>query len=225
MQGEVHVTWHEGLTLALELVKVIAWPVLILVLVFVLKPVLVALLVNRNWEFKGFGIVATVRAIEQQQATTPDNPVTAAPIAPFVPQPAPDPNSPALASMEQRIQELVAAIPPADRQAQLVRALAISRLLASHEFVYNRIFGSQIEGLKRLDEIGSISVEAARDFFRPYAEKFPQLYTNYPFENWLGFMLTSGLVRRDGDQLFPTEFGHAFLVYLREVRLTEAKAW
>ncbi|MEJ0038477.1 MAG: hypothetical protein WDO68_20760 [Gammaproteobacteria bacterium] len=53
--------------------------------------------------------------------------------------------------MEQRIQELVAAIPPADRQAQLVRALAISRLLASHEFVYNRIFGSQIEGLKRLD--------------------------------------------------------------------------
>jgi hypothetical protein len=36
-------------------------------------------------------------------------------------------------------------------------------------------------------------------------------------------MVTSGLVARDGDTLTATQFGHDFLVYLREARLTEAK--
>ena len=215
-------TWHAGLSLGLELIKVVAWPVVVVVLGWRLRPVFLALLGGREVELEGFGIKAKVRGVEQQQSAG-DNPVK----TPALPAGAPLPtlNRPALTAIEQTIQTQLVGIQQTEREPQLIRALAAARLLSGHEFVYNRIFGSQIEGLKRLDEAGSVTVEQAREFFKPYAERFPQLYSTYPFESWLGFMINAALVRREGDRLFPTEYGHDFLVYLREARLTEAKPW
>jgi hypothetical protein len=66
-------------------------------------------------------------------------------------------------------------------------------------------------------------VEQAREFLQPYVQQWPLVYQTYGFDGWLNFLISSGLVARNDDILSATEFGHDFLVYLREARLTEAK--
>lgn len=88
-----------------------------------------------------------------------------------------------------------------------------------------RIFGSQIAALKRLNEVGRATVDDAREFFRPYAEQFPQLYNNYGFDGWLGFLKGGGLIVQNGNVLEISDFGRDFLIYLTERRLAENKPW
>jgi hypothetical protein len=210
------------LTLAADLVKGIAWPVVVAIIAWRLGPKLGEVFTGRSVDFQGFGVKATIRALEQQQATTAENPATRADLAVSVAAPALPPRA-AREAIEQRIRVQLDQYPQQNREAILIGALAQSRLVGQHEFVYNRIFGSQMAGLKRLDEIGSATVAQAQEFFEPFAKQFPDVYANYGFDRWLGFMVTSGLVARDGDTLTATQFGHDFLVYLREARLTEAK--
>jgi hypothetical protein len=61
------------------------------------------------------------------------------------------------------------------RESILLSSLAEARLRAGHEFVYNRIFGSQISALKRLNEVGQATVDDARQLFELYARQFPQI--------------------------------------------------
>jgi hypothetical protein len=98
------------------------------------------------------------------------------------------------------------------REATLVRALAETRLLAGHEFVYNRIFGSQILALKRLNEVGQATIDDVQQFFKPYAEQYPQLYSKYV------------IVQKDG-LVEISDFGRDFLIYLTIMRLSENKLW
>jgi hypothetical protein len=56
-------------------------------------------------------------------------------------------------------------------------------------------------------------------------KRYPEFYANYPFENWLNFMMGAGLVdEKDGD-LEISLFGRDFHVYLVEQRLLETKPW
>ena len=80
-----------------------------------------------------------------------------------------------------------------------------------------------VAGLKQLDEARTSTIEQAREFFAPYAARFPEVYATYGFDAWLGFMTSNFLVTRINDQLEVSEFGHDFLIWLREVRLTEKK--
>jgi len=171
-------------------------------------------------EWQGFGVRASVRALEQQQNTaTAESPVSKPPVAAKV---APLPDRPALQTLQQSIQGLIANLPQQEREAALIRGLTIARLVGQHEFVYNRIFGSQIAGLKRLDELGSVTTAQARDFFENHEKQFPAL-EKYGFDNWLGFMLNNELVAREGGNLKITVYGHDFLVYLVEARLVESR--
>jgi hypothetical protein len=212
--------WHEGLTLFVEFVRAIAWPLAILIIVWRIRPALMTVLQGRHVELQGFGIRAIVRALEQQQNTPAvESPVTKPPVAAQI---APLPDRPALQSLQQTIKGLVAQIPQQDREAALLRGLSIARRVSKHEFVYNRIFGSQIVGLKRLDEVGSVTTTQAREFFETHAKQFPTL-EKYGFDNWLGFMVNNELVAREGDNFKITVYGHDFLVYLVEARLVESR--
>ena len=206
-----------------ELIKALAWPIVVGIAAWKLTPLLASILGGRKVEVEAFGVKATVSAAERQQGAS-DNPA-----AQHLPQagaaPPPIASRPALDMLEQRIRNDLVAYPQNDREAVLVRALAISRLVGAHEYIYNRIFGSQILGLKRLDEIGGTTVEQAREFFQPFASQYPDVYSKYGFDGWLGFMTSNGLVTRDDSRLEASAFGHEFLVYLREARLTELKPW
>jgi hypothetical protein len=136
-------SWQEGV----ELVRAIAWPAVVIFTVWRVGLPFVALLQGRRVDFKGFGFTASVRALEQQQTNAPvGNPATSPAIAANLP---PIVNRPALQILENRISELLAPIQQQDREPVLIRGVAAARLQGTHEFVYNRIFGSQIAWLEK----------------------------------------------------------------------------
>ena len=143
------------------------------------------------------------------------------------PEPSPPVPSerPAVARLENELRNELQAVDSQQREGRLIRVLAETRLRAGHEFIYNRIFGSQIVFLKRLNELANCTVDQAREFFQPYAKQFPQVYSNYGFEAWLNFMVTNALVLRNGDTLMIDEIGRDFLGYLVFQRLLENKPW
>jgi hypothetical protein len=117
------------------------------------------------------------------------------------------------------------AIDPGKKEGVLLRSFAQTRLAYAHEFIYNRIFGSQIAFLKRLNEIPSTTLDHSREFFKPYAEKFPEFYATYTFEAWLRFLVVGGLVTENGNSLVINEYARDFLIYIVEQRLLENKPW
>lgn len=205
-----------------DLIKALAWPVAVGVIVWRIGPKFLDAIRGRAVNVEGFGVRASITTVEQQ-ITSPDNPVNLPALAPATPTPPPVVRE-LVQLVEQQIRTELALYAPADREPALINALAASRVRGQHEFNYNRIFGSQIEGLKQLDQLGGATVDQARAFFEPYAKQYPNVYENYGFDGWLSFMLKAGLVAREGDRLTATPAGHDFLVYMREVRLTEAKA-
>ena len=168
------------------------------------------------------GVKAKFDAAEQQQAAA-ENPASEK----LIETPVLDPIPRVAANLiETRLRNDLNAVEPEKREAVLLRALTFSRLEAGHEFTYNRIFGSQIAALKRLNEVGRVTVDDARGFLRPYAEQFPQVYnSNYGFDNWLAFLKESGLVVQNGNFLEITDIGRDFLIFLTERRLSENKLW
>ncbi len=216
--------WIELAKAIVEFVKAAAWPMAFVIVALSFKPGLLAALPSlsrRKIEVEGLGFKAKIDATEQQQAATA-NPATEN--LPKTPALDPSPRS-AVNIIETKLNQELKGFEAEKHEAILVRALAHSRLEAGHEFAYNRIFGSQIVGLKRLNEIGRAKVDDARQFFNPYAEKFPEIYREYSFDSWLGFLKSCGLVTQEGSFLEISEFGRDFLMYLTERRLTENKAW
>jgi hypothetical protein len=157
---------------------------------------------------KGFELPgqAKIDLAEQQQGAA-ENP--AAEKLPKPPTLDPSPRA-AVANVEARLGEDLKKIEEEKRQATLLRALAATRVEAGHEFTYNRIFGSQIVALKRLNEAGRVTVDFAREIYKPYAKQFPQVYSNYSFDGWLGFLTSSGLVMQNGNSLEITDIGREF---------------
>jgi hypothetical protein len=133
------------------------------------------------------GFEAKVEAAEQRQVAT-NNPSIEKLEAPSQPsQSLASPNI-VIANIENGLRnELNKTSNPQQREDRLLRSLAEVSLRAGHEFIYNRIFGSQILFLKRLNEVVHLTVDQARDFLKPFADEFP-VYNNYGFEAWLNFL-------------------------------------
>lgn len=213
---------QEWVSLAVALVKALAWPIAVGVIAWRLGPGFLDAIRGRSVNVEGFGVRASITTVEQQIASPDESPAN---------RPALQPPSRAPGAIVRETVQLVEGeirteltkYAPADRELALINALAATRVRGQHEFNYNRIFGSQIEGLKQLDQLGGATIDQARAFFEPYTRQYPQVYENYGFEGWLTFMVNAGLVARAGDRLIATPFGHDFLVYMREVRLFEAK--
>ena len=146
-----------------SLVSALAWPVAVVLSVWRIGPALMQLLAGRNVQLKGFGLKpGLILARERRAATsTGDNPAArpalpaplAAELAPAAPATAVAAR-PAFQAIELDLRAELNQFAPAARESTLVTALANARLFGQHEFAYNRIFGSQIAGLKLLDETG-----------------------------------------------------------------------
>ena len=240
MTETTYIEWGKETT---EFVRVVAWPSAVVSLALIFKSPLTKFLTSlRGLELEGGGFKAKVDAAEVEQQQAAKNP--------FVPEsgefileldagrqlsvekpkgsepspPAPS-ERPAVARLENELRNELQAVDSQQREERLIRVLAETRLRAGHEFIYNRIFGSQIVFLKRLNELVIRTVDQAHEFFEPFAKQFPQIYSNYSFEAWLNFMVINALVLRSGDNLVIDEIGRDFLSYIVLQRLLENKPW
>jgi len=215
---------REGAAFVVEMTRALAWPIVACVIAVRFWPMVGNLLRNRAVQtVKAFGTELVLEDASSNQKDAPENPSATAAKAIVPDNSALPTNRPALDELVQQVRTQFDRLPETERVPAMIGTIARSRLFWTHEFIYNRIFGSQIAGLRRLDELGKVTIEQAREFFTPYAHKYPEQYRDYGFEGWLNFMVSNGLVSKEGDKLRATVFGHDFLVYLREMRLTEDK--
>ena len=209
---------------AVELVSAVAWPTVVVLVLYRIPSTAWSTLpdlLKRKWEFGIPGLVhAKMDAAEQQHGDGPSKEK----LDPASPGPSINPR-PAAANIETMLRKELQTVDAEKQVDVLLHALVFSRLLGSHEFVYNRIFGSQIQGLKGLNERGRVSVDEGRRFYQTYADRFPVLYDTYTFDQWLGFLLSNQLVTKNDNNLEITVFGQDFLRYLVDLRLTESKPW
>jgi len=106
----------------------------------------------------------------------------------------------------------------------LVRQLAVHQLLYSAEKFNRLVFGSQVNVLRGLNEHGSLSELAIIPVYEKAKLDYPSVYSGYSFENWIGFLLTQGVVRRDANNYQITAFGQYFLSWLVHNNVSVIKA-
>jgi hypothetical protein len=78
----------DGFALAVELVKALAWPVAVGVIVWRIGPKFLDAIRGRALNVEGFGVRASITTVEQQ-ITSPDSPVNLPALAPATPAPPP----------------------------------------------------------------------------------------------------------------------------------------
>ena len=107
----------------------------------------------------------------------------------------------------------------------LVRHLAGMQIAFGFEETYRLIWGSQLSLLDYLNsQVDGQPAEALRPFYTLAASQYPEAYTGYSFEAWLGFLRDHLLVREDSGRLRVTIRGREFLAYLTRMGRSRNKA-
>jgi hypothetical protein len=96
----------------------------------------------------------------------------------------------------------------------------------AHERTYNAIFGSQMTLLAQANGVGGLVPAMARQLYEQIAKPAnPTLYSTYTFEQWVGFLMKSGLLETDAAGNYVlTNYGRGFQKYLFDRKLTVSKA-
>jgi len=102
-----------------------------------------------------------------------------------------------------------------EREKFLLRNLSQVSITLLFEKTYYAIYKSQILALKYLNENRTnVKIEQIRPFYDSAAEKYSSYYNNYSFDSWLEFMITTILVKKNGNEIGLTLRGKEFLKYL-----------
>lgn len=192
------------------------WPISAVIIVIILKydiNRLINLSIKRGFSFKFPWIEAKLEA-EQRNAL--DNPANYTALNKMLPEIAND----ALRSIEERVASDAKLIDQAQRENTLIRAVAVHQLRAGHEFIYNRMYGSQIQLLKQLNELGGT---ASIDLFNYLYDDKSKYYSNYSFLDWIGFLVSANMIVISGSNAVLTVFGRDFLLYIVNQGLAEQK--
>ncbi|MBI5711259.1 MAG: hypothetical protein HZC42_13305 [Candidatus Eisenbacteria bacterium] len=196
----------------MEALKYLAWPVTVLIILLIFCRPLYRLLDRIRYLRLGEARIGTRAPQEKGPGGAPD-PTKQRP-------PLPEQEAgPLLSFVRNAIRESLEArglSTEADRVRALVDDVAVWSLSARCERIYGLIFGSQIDALQLLNSPNLVSAEIIRPYYNTAAASAPALYAAYPFEQWLAFLSSWGLVEMQGQGLRTSEFGRLFLHYLIE---------
>jgi hypothetical protein len=108
----------------------------------------------------------------------------------------------------------------AERIAVMQRVVASVNVDLEFTRIAHIIFGSQLNFLVQLagtrNGLPKAQAEAA---YTAAVGQFPDFYKERPFEQWLGYMVASGLVQVVAENLDITQYGSDFLKFLVDARL------
>jgi hypothetical protein len=96
----------------------------------------------------------------------------------------------------------------------LIKQLAAAQTVARFELVYNLIFGTQIDLLKRLNMGGPMTWQEAEASYQAALRIFPGFYARYPINRYIGFLSGNELLIRDQNQLVISDDGREFLSWM-----------
>jgi hypothetical protein len=111
-----------------------------------------------------------------------------------------------------------------DQVEALIYNSASLNVQLGHEKVYNGIFGSQLTLLAQANGEGGLIPALARQLYEQVAKPTnPALYATYTFEQWIGFLINSGLLQEVAGNYALTNYGRGFLKYIVDRHLTVFK--
>ncbi|MEE3626793.1 hypothetical protein UCD39_22915 [Nitrospirillum sp. BR 11752] len=107
----------------------------------------------------------------------------------------------------------------------LVTHLAILRVISEFSNIFSVIFSSQISAMREMRVRGFLDKSSVMEFFNAAKAKYPEVYSNYSFDNWASFLINKGLVHSANDIFSITDLGREFLRYVDIARPNEIKAF
>jgi hypothetical protein len=111
---------------------------------------------------------------------------------------------------------------PSDQVEGLVYVVASLNVQLTHERHFIAIYGSQLRLMEQMIG-GGVSVDVARKFYEEAKAMFPDAYRSYTFEQWITFLVGSGLVTVGQGNYVLTPHGRGFLKYIVDRQLSPNK--
>jgi hypothetical protein len=111
---------------------------------------------------------------------------------------------------------------PTDQVEGLVYLVASLHIQLLHEKNYNSIYGSQLRLMEQMIG-GGASVELAQKIYDEAKSAFPEIYRNITFEQWITFLVASGLCTVGDAKYVLTPYGRGFLKHIVDRQLTPNK--
>lgn len=197
-----NVNWLEWAKTIFDLLKGIAWPFSLLILVSMFAKEIR----ERIKDIVSVGPTgAVLQTSSQSVRMKPSTGLT-------------KPATHALATVQALISTIetqLSEIPEDEQIPKLISALAEAQTERNYEFVWGNIFGSQITALRRLKEAGSVSVEDAKRYYEEEVKKVHIALDDWPFEQWCEFLFVQQLVIKvESNRLALTDFGRDFLTFV-----------
>lgn len=210
-----------------------AWPAAILIAAWWARPLLLRTaetfgqtLKDRDWQLKVGSFEAKV-----QQATDRDiltgglvsDTETKADATPSLPSPPlsqpstplPSPSGPLAARFQTEAQEAIQSMRPEQIPEIVAHAHGEIRAQLAYEYIFNRIFKSQVQLLQHLNVSGGTLPEATVEHHYETVQKaYPNILKPEEMSNWLRYIEAYELVTWNGKMLTITPYGQDFLVYL-----------
>lgn len=115
---------------------------------------------------------------------------------------------------EGNVRAMIQSRPVDGREAFTIRFIATGLLNALYDNIWLRVYRSQLLVLAELNS-KVLRLEEIRVYYDDAARKFPQVYANYSFDQWLAFLRANVLLLEYPGQVFEiTVRGKDFLKYI-----------
>jgi hypothetical protein len=106
----------------------------------------------------------------------------------------------------------------------LIRQLAAQLCVAFFERTYRIIYGSQLTALDFLNTGGPYPKAVIESIFYNTARNMEEdFYADFPFDQWLSFLISNSLIVQEGEIVGITVGGRDFLVWLVNAGLSHSK--
>ena len=107
------------------------------------------------------------------------------------------------------------------RVNSLITHLAAIQLVLAFESINRLIWGSQLELLLHVNSsFNGAAVDELKVFYEKAAAAHQAGLKEYPFEDYLGFLINSGLLIRANGRVYITPFAKEFLAHLARTGAT-----
>ncbi len=103
-----------------------------------------------------------------------------------------------------------------DEKVKILKKYSILLILAvKFNWLYTRIFGSQIKILIFLNSVKDADIKRIKDFYIEAQNKFPETYKTYSFDEYLMFLKSNQLLTVAENNLVSiTDYGKDFISYI-----------
>lgn len=136
-------------------------------------------------------------------------------------------DTPLVHEMEAEIEKSLSEwnIKPENKEKVILRLFAGLVIAHNYEQIYKIIFGSQLNLLELLNtNHGAMSPDIAISIYDSAKQAHPEIYKEYPFPNWLNYLLSQNLIISENDgKILLTTKGKDFLLFLVKAGYTKNK--